>query len=208
MTAKELNSSLFVVARQNHLDNNELFAAVGADIVMHPSSIVADRIRVLLTTPLLIELESYARHQSDAWACELISRIVALVHEHVPEVWEVAIDDQHAYAICEAAAKGAGVTLGHLLRDPRDRSRELPAICLLLLRRNERQLLPQLDLRVRKGDRLLLCGRTCARSRMGWTLQNIHALGYITTGGNVPGGKVWRWLSSLTRKRREANHKR
>jgi voltage-gated potassium channel len=199
MTALELSSDLFVVARQNNLDNQELFDAVGADIVMHPSSIVAERIRVLLGTPLLMELESYARHQDDAWACQLISRIAALVQDEVPEVWEICIDQEGAHAVCEAIAKKRCVILGNLLQDPRDRMGKLPAIPLLLLRRNERCLLPPEDLRLRVGDRLLLCGRPCARSRMGWTLQNIHALGYILTGDSVPEGWLWRWISDRLR---------
>lgn len=208
MTARSLNSDLFVVTRQNHLDNQELFAAVNADIVMHPSSIVANRIRVLLGTPLLTELESYARYQEDTWACQLISRIAALVHEHAPEVWEISIDEEHAHAICEATSKGCRVTLVHLLQDPRNRDRTLPAIALLLLRRSERRLLPQDDLRLRIGDRLLLCGRPCARSRMGWTLQNIHALGYILTGGNISGGSLWRWIANLRTGPRQGRYRR
>jgi voltage-gated potassium channel len=207
MTALELSSDLFVVARQNSLDNQELFDAVGADIVMHPSSIVAERIRVLLGTPLLTELESYARHQDDAWACQLISRIAASVHEHVPEVWEVSIDDEGALAVCEAISRGGRVTLGSLLQDPRDRDEKLPAIPLMLLRRTERRLLPQEDLHLRIGDRLLLCGRRCARSRMGWTLQNIHALGYILTGASVPRGWLWRWISNRVGRRTGRGHK-
>jgi len=201
MTALELSSDLFVVARQNSLDNQELFDAVGADIVMHPSSIVAERIRVLLGAPLLTELEGHARHRDDAWACQLISRIAALVQDRVPEVWEVGIDDEGAHAVCEAISRGGRVTLANLLRDPRDRDEKLPAIPLLLLRRNERRLLPQEDLRLRTGDRLLLCGRQHARSRMDWTLQNIHALAYILTGDSVPGGWLWRWISNRVSRR-------
>ncbi|MEA3276743.1 MAG: NAD-binding protein [Pseudomonadota bacterium] len=199
MTARELNSDLFVVARENHLDNQELFDAVGADIVMHPSSIVANRIRVLLATPLLTEFEDYARYQEDAWACQLVSRIAALVHEHVPDVWEVAVDEEHAYAICDALARGRIVTLADLMTDPRDRERSLPAIPLMLVRSNEKELLPGGEQPLTGGDRLLFCGRPCARSRMRWTLQNVHALGYILTGGSVPEGALGRWLSSVLR---------
>jgi len=202
MTARQLNSDLFVVARENHLDNKELFDAVDADIVMHPSSIVANRIRVLLATPLLSEFESYARYQDDAWACQLVSRVAALVHERVPDVWEIIVDDEHAHAICEVTGRGAVVTLGNLLQDPRNRERMLPVIPLLLLRGNSRELLPPEDRRLRIGDRLLLCGRPCAHSRMSWTLQNIHALSYILSGGSVPEGTVWRWFGKLMRRRK------
>ena len=196
---RKADPDLFVVARQNHLENQELFDVVDAHVLMHPSSIVANRIRVLLATPLLTEFESYALHQEDAWACELVSRIAALVHEHVPHVWEVQVDDAHAHAVCEATERGGVVSLGDLLRDPRDRERRLPAIALLLLHSSQRELLPSDELRLRKGDRVLFCGRVCARSRMRWTLQNIHALSYSMTGGSRPEGAVWRWLSSLRR---------
>ena len=169
---------------------------------MHPSSIVANRIRVLLATPLLTEFESYARYQDDAWACQLVSRIAALVHEHVPDVWEISIDEDHAHAVCEVTARGVNVTLGNLLQDPRDREKALPAIPLLLLRSNQRELLPNEDSRLRRGDRLLLCGRHCAHARMGWSLQNVHALSYILTGDSTPEGTIWRWLSKSKGRRR------
>ncbi len=76
---------------------------------------------------------------------------------------------------------------------------------MMLLRSNQRELLPGEDLRLRRGDRLLLCGRQCARARMRWTLQNVHALSYILTGGSVPEGAVWRWLSGLTGRLRKAD---
>lgn len=199
MTARTLNPRLFVVARENHLDNRELFDAVGADIVMHPSSIVAHRIRVLLATPLLTEFEHFARFREEAWACELVSRLAALVHEEVPEVWEVAIDGEGAHAVMDAAVHGPRATLGNLLQDPRDREGRLPAIALMLARGGERELLPGDELRLRPGDRLLFCGCPGARDRMGWTLQNIHALRYVQSGTSQPEGVVWRWLSRVLR---------
>ena len=96
MTAKAMNPGLFLVARQNHRDNQDLFEAVGAQILMHPSAIIAERIRVLLATPLLSEFAKYARYREHDWACELVSRIAALVEDRVPEVWEVAIDQDQS----------------------------------------------------------------------------------------------------------------
>ena len=130
------------------------------------------------------------------------------MHNHVPEVWEICIDEEHAHAVCEAISKGGRVTLGNLFQDPRDPDKALPLIALLLLRSNERRLLPQENLRLRIGDRLLLCGQQCARARMGWTLQNIHALGYILTGDSVAGGSLWRWISKFAGRRPAAKSRR
>ena len=195
MTARTLNPDLFIVVRENHKDNEELFRAVGANIVMHPSTIIADRIRVLLVTPLLTEFEQLVRFQDHAWSCELVSRILALVDHQVPDVWEVAFDDENAHAICVMTGQGAEVTLGTLLRDPRARDHTLPIIPLLLVQGEGRELLPPEDRRVGPGDRLLLCGRPRGRSRLGWTLQNVHSLNYVLTGASSPEGTLWHWLS-------------
>ena len=206
MTARQMNPKLFLVARQNHLDNQELFEAVGAQIVMHPSTIIAERIRVLLATPLLSEFENYARYRDHEWACELISRIAALVEDRVPEVWEVAIDTDQAQAVCAATEQGSPLMLAELLRDPRDRETTLPAIALMLVHKSERTLLPEARVTLRRGDRVLFCGSGLARSRMEWTLQNDHALAYVQTGEGYHPGTLWTWgsrtLGGRSRRRR------
>lgn len=205
MTALQLNARLFTVLRENQLMNQELYDAVGADILMHPSLIVSNRIRVLLSSPLLAEFSNYARYEDDAWACQLASRIAALAHDRVPDVWEVCIDDQDAYALSQLRPQGAVPVLGDLLRDPRDRGLRLPAIALMRRRENSRTLLPPVEDRLRDGDRLLFCGQQDAYSSMRWTLQNTHALNYVLYGTSPPRGLVWRWLTRLLREHRRRN---
>jgi hypothetical protein len=204
MTALAMNPRLFVVARKNDLANRELFDRVGAKVVMHPSTVIAQGIRVRLARPLLSELFTLARFREDAWACELVSRIAALVHDRVPYTWQVQMDEESAYALCDAEARGLPVTLGDLLKDPRDRNQTLPAIPLLLEHNEQRELSPDLGTRVRKGDRLLLCGRQEARRRMDYSLRNINALRYVLTGEDLPEGWVWRQGSRLWRRHRQA----
>ena len=195
MTAKALNPNLFVVARQNHADNHQLFQAVEADIVMHPSSIIANKIRVLMGTPLLYEFVSLALYESNDWACELVSRVSAIVNDQVPEVWEIEINEQNAYAVKNAIAAGDKITLGHLLSDPQQRDQRIFVIPLLRSRNGTKELLPSEETALKAGDRLLLCGRRTSRYRMEWTLQNLHALNYVRTGVVRPHGWVWQWLS-------------
>lgn len=195
MTATALNPNLFIVARQNQIDNQELFDAVDADIVMHPSSIIANKIRLLLATPMLSEFERLALYQEDAWACELISRIVAIVHEEVPRVWEVEVCEDQAHAMVDGLESGAKVTLKNLTRNPRERKKCLPCIPLLLARGKTLDMLPVEETKLKIGDKLLFCGRKSARTDMAWSLQNLHALNYILTGGSRPQGWLWRLLS-------------
>ena len=202
MTALAMNPHLFVVARKNDLANRELFDRVGAKVVMHPSTVIAQGIRVRLALPLLSEFFTLARFREDAWACELASRIAALVHDRVPYAWQVEMDEESAYALCDAEERGRPVTLGDLLKDPRDRDDVLPAIPLLLEHNAQRELSPDASVRVRSGDRLLLCGRLEARRRMDYTLQNVNVLRYVLTGEDLPEGWMWRQGSRLWRRYR------
>lgn len=194
MTAQQINSDLFVIMRQNRKDNDPIIEAAQVDMVMHPSAIIANRIRVLLGTPLLYQFVQLVLHQEDEWACELLSRLSVLVQDRMLEIWEVAFSKDDSHAICQAVRQGRQILLENLLTDPRDRERTLKTIPLLLLSHNERILLPEVSTRIEKNDRILFVGAASAKNRMEWTLQNEHALSYILTGESRPQGWIWRWL--------------
>ncbi|HIE55616.1 MAG TPA: potassium transporter TrkA, partial [Chromatiaceae bacterium] len=195
MTAKALNTRLFVIARQNYRENDPLFHNIGADMVMHPSTIIAEKIRVLLATPLLYEFMSLAAYQSEEWACALVSRIAGLVHQRVPEIQEILLEKGEHCAISEALARGQQIRLGDLMRDPTDRNRTLTCIALLHVTRNNRTLMPEADTLLDLGDKLLFCGTGPAFARMQWTLCHAATLDFVMTGVEKPRGWLWRRLS-------------
>ena len=158
MTAKAMTNKLFVIARQNFRENDTLFQAVQADMVMHPSAIVAEKIRVLLATPMLYEFMSLAAYQEEDWACALISRIAGLVDHRVPMIQEFDFAQSKHCAIDEALEYGRVVRLGDVMRDPGNRERSLSCIALLRISRNSRELLPSEDTELLPGDKLLFCG--------------------------------------------------
>lgn len=195
MTAKHLNDKLFVIARQNYRENDELFQAVGADMVMHPSNIVAEKIRVLLATPMLYEFVSLAAYEDEEWSCSLVSRIAGLVHNRVPMIQEVAFSGEESCAATEALANNRVVRLGDIMRDPEGRERTLDCIALLRVSRNSRELLPDADTSLQAGDKLLFCGTASAFSRMQWTLCHGPTLDYMLSGVELPRSWVWRRFS-------------
>jgi Trk K+ transport system NAD-binding subunit len=194
MTARELNPRLFVVVRQNSHDNRAIIEAVGADMVMHPSAIIADKIRVLLATPMLYEFISLALYEDDAWACQLVSRVSALVAEEVPQVREWLIGPDEAGALHDWLSHGGQFSLDDLMRDPWCRERSLPVIVLLIRRRNDRQLLPEPGTALKPGDRLLICASRQAFTRMLWTVSHRYTLEFVKTGAERAQGWLWRRL--------------
>ncbi len=199
MTARQLNPDLFVVARQNMQENERVFEAAQADIVMHPSSIIANRIRVLLGTPMLYEFMSLAMHQDDSWACGLVSRITGLLDDEPPAVWEQRISLAEAGAVYNAIGQGRVVTVADLLRNPRERERQLLCTPLLLRREGRWITLPEETLQLKQDDELLFCGGRSTGRQMSWTLQNEHALSYVLTGAPRAQGWLWRMLQGNQR---------
>jgi Trk K+ transport system NAD-binding subunit len=202
MTARDINAEVFVVIRQNEHDNDDIIAAVDAHMVMHPSAIIADKIRVLLATPMLYEFTSRALYEDDSWACELASRISGLVNEQVPHINEWTLDAEHASALHAFCSLGGVCTIDELLRDPWCRDERLDAIVLLVRRGNDRMLLPPADAVLKPGDRLLICGSRLAFNRMQWTITQPHTLEYVRTGVDRPQSWVWRRLFPTDRAER------
>ncbi|TCS73809.1 Trk K+ transport system NAD-binding subunit [Sulfuritortus calidifontis] len=198
MTARQLNPGLFIVVRQNRDSNLSLFQHFDAHITMQPSRIIAQEFFSLLTTPLHSRFLSLARNQGDAWAYELISRIIGLVSDTVPEIWDLRLS-RRQIGIWQLLHEGWQINLGELLREPPDRETRLPCVPLLLSREKEEWLLPDDATILQPGDRILFCARPGTRSRLIKVLRDRNLLTYVLTGLDVPGGTVWRWLHKRQR---------
>lgn len=192
MTARELNPGLFMVTRQNRQANTPLFKRFHAQMTMQPSVIVAHEFLALLTTPLLARFLTLARRQTEDWANPLLSRIAAVSEDTVPEVWDVTLDKTQAIAAWQVLNEGGHLSVQDLMRDPYDYTRHLACVPLLIHTSAGEGLLPDEDLHLTQGDRLLFCGSRGSRRRQVLALRNINVLTYLLTGRDAPGGWAWR----------------
>ena len=195
MTARELNPKLFMVARQNLHDNEEIFQAAHLDVVMQRSEIIARDILALLTTPLLTDFLRLIRTRDNAWANEQVSRISAVVGDVVPLLWVVTLNREHAPAVIDALARGESLFLYHLTSDSRARDEHLECIPLIVDSNGRETLMPHKEYPLSSGDRILFLGRKGLRERMQWTLQNSNALHYVLHGKVGYDSYIWRWLA-------------
>lgn len=196
ITAREIKEELFTVARQNLRRNGALFESAWLNMVMQPGHIIARRILAYITTPLLADFLHQAENQDAEWANILVSRMAGVTGEHAPLTWHCQLVAPDAPAVTAVLKAGERVRVGDLLTDPRDRSRPLAAIALLLDRDGKQTLLPDPDTALKSEDRLLMCGSGDAETRMGWVLRNHNLLDYVRSGMDRPSGYVWRWISA------------
>lgn len=179
MTARELNPELFTVGRQNKEENRRIFDAADLDLTMRRSDIIARKILTLITNPLLNEFFGLADKDDHDWANQLASRIVGVSDPDTPLTWTIHVAKSEAPALAIGIFQGATVSLGDLLRDPKDREQSLPVIALLVKRGTTQFALPASDLVLELGDRILLCGQHYARNRMRGTMANVNSLAYV-----------------------------
>lgn len=196
MTALELKPDLFVVVRKNRRYNAPLFRHFNADITMQPSDIIAHQCLAHLISPLLAQFLALARGQSNHWANELIGQLVETLGEAVPETWGVELTGENAPALINLLGHGKPVTLQTLSRDPTNRTQNLAMAPLLLVRDNLPHLLPEPDMLLETGDKILFCGNPQAKSLHPLVLGNRKVLTYVLEGLEIPDGIVWRKISS------------
>lgn len=200
MTAYELNPKLFVVIRKNRRHNDTLFKQFNADITMQPTEIIAHECLAHMIAPLLAQFLNLVRNQSNSWANQLISELVSIVGETVPERWAITVSEAHTPAIAELLKQHIPVTLHHLAQDPADRDKRLNLFPLLLLRDNIPMLVPPPSTALQLGDRILFCGIPDARSALNTNINNAKALKYIVDGIEVPDSVVWCWVKNRLNK--------
>ena len=193
MTALAVKQDLFVIARQNKRKNRVMFESIQTDIVMQPGEIIARKIRMILTIPMLTEFVSNARIQDNEWANIFISRLCAVSGEVVPYLWALSINETRTFAVNELLGLGRKITLGDLQRNPHERDHAIPCIPLLVLRGDQEFLLPEDDLNLMQGDEILFCGGPKASSTMEWSLHNLNTLNYVATGELGADCYVWRY---------------
>ncbi len=194
MTARAINPDVFVVARQNIYNNYDLYSATRANLIMRPREITARKIRAVFLNPLLVDFLDIATDYDEEWANIVISRMSAVIANHNPHIWTVEISAKHAPAVTRALEYGRNIHLGHITQDPASRYLKLKCIPLMFVRGGEKIIMPEDELDIEYGDRILFCGTREVKNSMDWTLKVMSSLNYVMTFKNEPESFVWRLL--------------
>lgn len=197
MTARNLNPRLFIIARQERREHNELFKSSGAELVARRSRIVARHMLSFVTTPLLQSFMQHLIRTDDSFAERTAARLKDVLENRAPSIWVFELKGEIAKNLRFVRAQTSKITLDHISRNSRSEENELlPCVCLSLERGAQRIFLPDSNIELQIHDRLLFAGRDLARRQMLWTLMDSHSLLVNASGKHLPRGAVWRWLSN------------
>lgn len=195
MTAHELNPDLFMVARQERQENDQLFTASHAHLVAKRSLIVARRILSICTTPLLQTFLSHLVQEKEEFAHHVAARLRTALRGKAPSIWTQELSGKLAEGLYTAKQMGVKVRLEHISFNSRSTDMPaLPCVCLLLQRGAGRIFMPEPGQELHVGDQLLFAGRDSSRLEIAWTLTEPDVVIANATGKHVPRGAFFRWI--------------
>ena len=203
MTAVELNPNIFRVAHQNEEKNKPIFQAAELDVVMQRGNLISDKIFALTQTPLLGDFLRIVQRFKNERANILASRMIAVMGDELPELWEFEVNKRDTSALTERLEAKCQITVEDLLRHSEDRNKKIEAFMLFLKRGEGNVILPENNRLVHIGDRFLMCGTKKAHHSMQIVTKNPQYLEYALTGDLQPDSLVWRKLKTLFNQREQ-----
>ena len=195
LNARSINPNIFTVVRQNSHENFAAFQAAKADMVMQPSLVAARRIMLLLKAPLLKPFFKYFLVNQDRAdeMNEVISWVKACVGDKVPLLTSFDITQSNAKVLTRILENDS-VQLGDLLKDPRDRTKSLDLVALVVKSGDENIfILPGSDYLVKENDQLLFCGTDLGYRLFLATVNNEYKLYHVRTGLRQPRSFFMQW---------------
>lgn len=185
ITARKLNPGIFVMVRENKMEENSVFAALRANVVFIMDKIVAVRAYNLIARPLVIRFADELVHKSDEWGQHIVKMLTKIINKK-PLLKEISIDENDAYALIPIL-KERSVTYRDLVANVDGNGRELELIILGLLRSNGEFVMgPSFGSNFEPNDKLLIAGTDDAIEEFEEILNNINKLYFVLNKKEKP----------------------
>ena len=194
--ARRVKPDIFVVIRQNHIQDRALIEAARADVTFVQSELMVHECLQLLKTPTLGRFIARLRQSDPAFATTTLNRVLEKSGEGSPNAWTFECDTMQP-GMFAAFFQNAGQALrvAHLLSDPTDPERRMPGATLMIERGDQVILLPEDDFALKPGDRVLFVGRSWTRRLQRRYLEEPGTVSWVLTGKEPPRSLVFRWLA-------------
>jgi len=176
--AKQLHPDIFTIARENSLEDLNIFTAAKINKIYVLEKILADTTYNMISRPLADLFIHESRKQNEEWA-EIIVNMLNTVTGMNPNYYETQINDANAYALTAELSRGEKINLANLRRSREDREQFLKIVFLLLKRGDEVYLMPDSHMNLEVGDELLVVTDEEGYEDFDFIINNIYELNYI-----------------------------
>jgi len=183
MAAKSLNPDIFTVARQNNIHDASVFKAADIDHVTIVKHLLINQTHIAIARPLSERFLQLIKNKGAEWGDGLVMTLKQMIGEN-PLKMETELNEENAYALSNHTRKKGPVNIEVLARSRRDHTKHNKLIVLYLKRGEEEFLLPDPEMALNCGDKLLFAGDEEAFEDAGYIMQNIYELNYVLSGVN------------------------
>ena len=177
-SAKQLNPDIFTIARENSLDDLNIFKAAKVNKIYVVEKLLADVTYNYIARPLADLFIIESRKKDEEWA-QIIVNMLNNITGMNPMYFETKIDEEHAYALSLKLNDNQAVTLADVRRSRSDRNEFLHIAYLLLKRGKETYLMPDSQMQLQIGDELLIVSDEETYDDFEYILNNIYELEYV-----------------------------
>jgi len=192
--ARRVRPGIFVVIRQNHVQDRALVDAADANLKFVQSDIMIHECLQVLKTPMLGRFLAQLRTADDATAMATLARVRTEAGDGAPRAWSFECDVlQPGMFGAFFQRDGEPFRIAHLTADPTAPTERLNVAALMLERGGQRQLLPPADTPLKPADRILFVGDAAAQRLQRRYLTEPGSIAWACSGEEPPRSLIFRW---------------
>ena len=180
ITAKKLNPDIYLIARENTMDEVSIFQAAQIDWIFIIERIMVNKTSLSLTKPLKHHFLNLLLKENEILAKSLVKLLRSRIGTR-PDLKYLCISEKESYAIYHALQMEEEVkieVLQHSLANWKENNNVIP---LLIQRKDEDILMPQ-DISLQVGDKILLACDKEGREEIELIASNIYEFHYAKCG--------------------------
>lgn len=179
--AKKLNPKIMSIARENDLDDFSIFESAKIDHIFMPANILIHKTTNALINPLSDVFINELVKQDEKWASKLVRRLIERIDEN-PILHELELNKFDAPEVFYHLYEKNLVTLALFKTSLYNRELNNNVVPLLLVRGDERSVLPSWDTELKINDKILFACDEFAQNDLEYISQNTYEFHYALNG--------------------------
>lgn len=180
ITARKINPNIYIIARENTIQEVSLFQAANIDWVFIIETILINKTSLALTKPLKNRFLNLIIKKDEEWSKTLVKLLRVNIGIN-PTVTALRINEEESYAIYSELKNGVEVTIDILTKSRKDWNDSNSVIPLLIHRKSEEILIPKRRA-LEIGDHILFACSREAKDDIEMIASNIYELHYVMYG--------------------------
>ncbi len=180
ITAKKLNPDIYLIARENTMQEVSIFQAANIDWVFMLEKILINKVSLSLSKPLKNRFLKLILNKDEEWA----TRLVKLLRNKIganPKLMTLKINEEESYAIYHEILEGNEVSINVLSHSLSNWQKNNAVVPLLIHRKNEEILLPKNRL-LQINDSILFACDEYSQEEIELIASNIYDFYYALCG--------------------------